>query len=75
MNPKVRKIKSILAALPFKTWARASEGSRVWASPEFATSPDRSTIIAETLRAFGYRCELNGTPGTSGEYVVEVFEG
>jgi len=67
-----RKLRPILAGLPFKTWIRGARDGTAWVGPEYAFNMAKSEEIAALLRRHGFACELKGKPGTSGQYIVDV---
>ena len=77
MRAFAKELKQVLARLEFKTYVRTDRDpvNPTWVGvvPYYAASQKRTDEIAALLRGYGYRVEVNGKPGTSGQYIVEVW--
>lgn len=71
-HPHTTAVKTILKALPFRTWVRGTAEGTLWVGPDYAHDMTKSEMIANLLRWHGYTCELNGESGTSGRDIVDV---
>lgn len=74
MTPTTRDIKRAIKPLPFCFYVRNWKDGKAWVMPaDLISSNEKAQAkVVETLKAAGFECSARGTPGTSGEYTVEV---
>lgn len=70
MNPETKALRSAVKHIHGAT-VRVS-GKNAWVSSKHPTYR-RMHELKAALEARGYRCELYGKPGTSGEFIVDVL--
>lgn len=58
--------------LDFDFWVRDFKNGNVWVAPSYG-SAKRMESIVDALRFLGYDPKTNGTPGTSGAHIVDLF--
>lgn len=77
MHPTTKKLRNAVKHIP-GAWVRVYRDGTAWAgcASEFTRSSvggERMMAVKSALEAAGYRCELNGKPGTSGEHIIDVM--
>jgi len=76
MRNNARAIRKIIGHIP-GAWVREYADGSIWASGTGgigkSSSADGMHEVKHALEAAGYRCEVTGKPGTSGEFVLDVF--
>ena len=60
--------------IDFDFWVRKWRDGGVWVGPNYG-SARRCEVLCSRLHALGYETAMNGKPGTSGEYVIEIVGG
>lgn len=72
-------VRKAIDSLP-GAWVRVYKDGQCWAGARgngYPTGETGKRLMLDAkrrLEAAGYRCECNGKPGTSGEFIIEVFE-
>ncbi len=72
MRKTTRELKRVLRDYPHKTWCRTWNDGEIWVGIDSGLAKHRTPELAEFLNERGYRAEMNGKPGTSGEFIIDV---
>ncbi|HRQ13054.1 MAG TPA: hypothetical protein PK205_07095 [Promineifilum sp.] len=59
-------------------WFRVYRDGSIWAgrhgiATRWSVGGNRLAELKQALEHNGFRCELNGKPGTSGEFIIDVY--
>lgn len=73
MNPTTKALRSAVKDIP-DAWVRVYRDGSIWAGSKRKQSSKAMTEVRAALEAAGYRCECKGTPGTEGEFIIDVFQ-
>jgi len=72
MRPHARAIRKIIAHIP-DAWVREWGNGTISAGRHTDVIGKGMRDVRAALEAAGYRCEANGTPGTEGQFILDVF--
>lgn len=79
MNKQVKQIREIIKHIP-GAWVRRYSDNDLWSGYDHMGRKSRlskqngTMLVKETLEAAGFKCEMNGIKGTSGEYIIEIVD-
>jgi hypothetical protein len=65
-----KEIRKVIGHIP-GAWVRCWRSGEVWAGCH-GDSKVRSDRVREALEAAGYRCSMDGRPGSAGEFIINV---
>lgn len=77
MRAETKQLRQAVKHIP-GAWVRVYGDGTAWAGcmgefVKYSVGGERMMSVKTALEAAGYRCELNGTPGTSGEHIIDVI--
>jgi hypothetical protein len=70
MNPTTKSLRDAVKHID-DTWVWVFRDGTKWVGSTRRSTKATAEVKA-ALEAAGYRCECNGTPGTSGEFIIDV---
>lgn len=71
MRATTKQIRAIIGHVDGAWVSVSRDEKRIWAG---ARRDATTAEVREALESAGYRCEMNGAPGTSGEHIIDVFK-
>jgi len=72
IRPHARAIRKVIGHIP-DAWVRQWADGSISAGTLVDVTGKGMHDVRAALEAAGYRVEANGTPGTSGQFVLDVF--
>lgn len=70
---KATDLRRAIGDVGFDFWVRMAgqSGEKIWVGPNYGTAARCATLMGR-LSELGYSPEMNGTTGTSGEWIIEI---